>query len=113
VNKIDLIYPSNWNFRTNLPSKAQQRNINDRLSDIRSKLVKVCPSLTRDRIIGYSARRRYRLEHLFGAMLSACPEDRAWVLSSRQEIADYWEYVAPDLRNQIRSMVGVQQNGYE
>lgn len=113
VNKVDLIHPGNWNTRSNLPSRTQQRNLKERIEDIQEKFLKVCPGLTRNRIVGYSAKRRYKLENLFGAMLAACPEDRAWVLSSRQKLADYWEYVAPDLRGRIHIMAGVQENDYQ
>lgn len=113
VNKVDLIHPANWNKRLNLPSKAQQENLHERMLDIQEKFLRVCPELTKEKIIGYSATRRYKLEKLFGAMLRACPDERAWVLSSRQQIADYWEYVAPDLRSQIRTVPGVQQHDYQ
>jgi uncharacterized protein len=105
VNKADLIYPGNWNKKANLPSRKQEDYLYDRLQDIRDKLIKVCPGLTEDRIIAYSAKQRYHLLELFGGMLRACPEDRAWVLDSRQEIASYWELVSPDLREKVQDLV--------
>jgi hypothetical protein len=50
-----------------------------------------------DRIIPYSASRWYRLEDLFGAMLDACPDERAWVLYSRGKLASYLKKVDPDV----------------
>ena len=101
VNKVDLIHPNNWDSVSNLPSKEQELNLRERFKDIKARLLKVCPGLTEDRIVGYSAIRRYRLLQLFGAMLKACPDERAWVLNSKQQIDDYWELVAPELRKQV------------
>ncbi len=103
MNKADLIEPNNWNPTINLPSKEQKDNLEVRMSDVYNKLISVCPDLTPERVIGFSAKKRYRLQHLFGAMLEACSPRRAWVLSSRQHIANYLELVDPKLQQKIRS----------
>jgi hypothetical protein len=105
INKIDQVHPADWNTRANIPSKMQDKNIQERAKDIKQKFIKVCPGLTEDRIIPYSATKRYRLVGLFGAMLEACPQERAWVLYARENIADFKELVDPELRAQVQAKI--------
>ena len=105
VNKIDLIHPNNWDKKHNLPSEEQEIHLRERLSDIEHKLKNYIPGLTSKRIVGYSAFYSFRLYELFGAMLEACPDDRAWVLSSRQEIADYKDKVDNSVLKQYRALI--------
>ncbi len=102
VNKVDLLHPNNWDTKTNLPSREQEQNLQDRLEDILHHVRKVILGFPKQNIVGYSATKRYRLEQLFGAMLRASPDERAWVLSSRQEIADFWDMVDPAFREQYQ-----------
>ena len=104
VNKVDLMHPNNWDTRVNLPSREQEINIQDRLENILYHLREVIPGFPEQNIVGYSATKRYHLEQLFATMLKACPEKRAWVLSSRREIADFWDMVDPDFRKQYQTM---------
>jgi small GTP-binding protein len=101
LNKIDEMQPGEWLIGPNIPSQAQKESIKSRISDIMTKLLKVCPSLTSDRIVPYSALRRYRLRKLFNAMLDACPKGRAWVLHSRESIADYKELIDPQILAEV------------
>lgn len=96
INKIDLIRPGTWNNKYNLPSPEQEESIKTKIEDVLSKINKIC-KIPENRIIPYSAERWYRLEELFGAMLEACPEDRAWVLYSRGKIANYLKKVDPEV----------------
>lgn len=93
VNKIDIIHPNNWSKAANVPSKGQMENLNGRIIDIKEKLTKVCPTLTQERIVAYSAEKRYNLYSLFSAMMLACVLERAWVLNSRSQISDFKELV--------------------
>jgi uncharacterized protein len=102
VNKVDLIHPNNWNKRINLPSREQERNLIEIKENVRDKLSKVIPKLKDDQIIGYSALKRFSLLPLFRAMLDACPDDRAWVLSNLENMADYWALVDKDVRRQVQ-----------
>lgn len=101
INRADLIDPNNWNKKLNLPSRLQEQNLVDHLRYIKSKILRICPGILNDRFIVYSAKRRYRLTQLFGAMLDACPDNRAWVLNSREQLADFWEFVPRELLKQI------------
>jgi predicted GTPase len=76
-------------------------NIEERVHDIQAKLIKVCPTLTTEQIIPYSAERRYNLPLLFKAIIEACPIERAWVLNSRKHLADYLELVDPEVRRLV------------
>ena len=105
INKVDLVHPNNWHEDANLPSREQELYIEERAQDTLAKLIRYCPNLTPDKIVPYSAEKQYHLLHLFSAMLRACPIDRAWVVESRRDIADYQELVTPDLKQQIH-MVG-------
>lgn len=98
VNQVDLIDPNDWNTIGNFPSDEQEKNIKRRLADIKIKLGKVVPNLSSDRILYYSATKRYRLEDLFEAMIGAA-QKRAWILYSRKFIADYKELIAPEILN--------------
>lgn len=98
VNQVDLMEPNDWIEGYNVPSKEQKANIERRIEDIKKKLVMVVPKLSKDRILYYSAVKRYRLDGLFSIMLSAAGEKRAWVLDSTKDIADYLELVDPKYR---------------
>lgn len=99
LNQIDLIQPGHWNAVSNLPSREQAESIERKVTEIRSKFLRVVPQLTEDRIIPYSALRRFRLLLLFEAMLDACATKRRWVLESRRSIADFRELLSAGLRD--------------
>lgn len=101
LNQVDAIQPGEWNTSANIPSREQKNSIERRIDDIVLKLRRVCPRLERDRIVPYSALRRYRLEDLFFQMLRAAPLHRQWVLKSRQNVADYRELVDPEILRRL------------
>lgn len=94
LNKVDLVWPQDWIEKINLPSEEQEENTKERIKDIHEKLKDVCPHLTKDRIVPYSAKQKYHLRNLFGAMMEACSPGRAWVLKSREQITDPEEDIA-------------------
>lgn len=112
VNKIDLIHPDNWNRKVNLPSKNQVKNFDKILDRVGKTFIKVCPNLTKDRIVGYSAVRRYNLVQLFRVMLDACPIDRAWLLSEKRQIADFKELVKPNIVENLDAFRGESLYGH-
>ena len=97
ANKADILEPAEWIDSHNLPSVAQEENLKLRIADIRKKLCKYIPNLVEDRIVFYSAKRKYRLNDLFVAMMEACPDKRAWVLETRFDIADFKELVNQEI----------------
>jgi uncharacterized protein len=97
LNQADLMEPMDWINNANIPSKEQKENLEYRVTDVRKKLGKVVPNLSTERIIYYSAKKRFRLVQLFQALMYACPDDRAWVLESRRSIADYTELIDPEI----------------
>lgn len=101
ANKADILEPAEWHTEANMPSQQQEENLNKRIADIRKKLCKYIPDLVEDRIIFYSAKKRYRLNDVFVAMMDACPDKRAWVLETRFEIADFRELVNPEILKKL------------
>ncbi|MGE0568799.1 MAG: GTPase family protein [Bacteroidia bacterium] len=93
LNQVDLIDPNDWIDAANIPSKQQYENLERRIVDVREKIGKIVPNLTKERILYYSAIKRYRLEELFQCLVDACANNRGWVLDSRQSIADYKELI--------------------
>jgi uncharacterized protein len=102
VNKIDVIRPGVWNQEYNLPSSEQKESIRVKVEDVLDKIQKVC-AIPKDRVIPYSAEQWYRLPDLLGAMLEACPEDRAWVLYDRANLADFLKKVSPDILKSLNN----------
>lgn len=87
INQIDIIQPGEWIPEYNLPSRQQENSIAEKILDVGEKLheINVAPSS----IVPYSAQQKYRLTHLFKAIMDAFPIDRAWVLGARQGIETY------------------------
>lgn len=87
INQVDLVQPGRWIEEFNVPSEEQEKSINRKIRDVKAKLqyVGVKPNF----IVPYSAARGYRLTQLFGAMLNACPDERAWILDGRKKISPY------------------------
>lgn len=103
VNQADLMQPLNWIEKANIPSKEQENYLEMRIKDVRAKLLEVAPNLPAERIIYYSAQKRYRLEQLFSTLMDACADERAWVLKSRAHIADYTELIDPEILQLLKS----------
>lgn len=103
ANKADKMHPNDWLDDCNLPSEQQVENLEKRITDIREKLSKIVPILSEDRIVYYSATKRYRLDELFRAMMDACPDHRAWVLDDRKNLADFRELMHEDILKQYNS----------
>jgi len=91
LNQVDLVQPGAWIEGANVPSPEQEVNIGSIIRERLKSIQKVCP-IKRTQVIAYSAVRRYRLVHLFQAMI-ACTSGEAWVLDSRKKIADWKELV--------------------
>jgi small GTP-binding protein len=96
LNKIDLVHPNDWVDAANMPSKAQEGNIALRIADVQSKVSEAVPTW-RGRVVGYSAARRYNLPQLFASMLEGVGMSRKWVLASRKALANFFEFVDPQL----------------
>jgi predicted GTPase len=87
LNQVDLVYPGDWISGANLPSKEQERNIQLIAKERLRSLRKAYP-VKQSQVVPYSATKRYRLEHLFHAMIS-CTAGEAWVLNAKKQIADW------------------------
>jgi predicted GTPase len=98
LNKVDLVHPGEtaWHSAANLPTPEQDTNIKARIRDVQKKITEALPAW-KGSVIGYSAKKRYRLPQLFSVILDAVPEERQWVLASRKALADFFELVDADL----------------
>lgn len=77
LNQVDLVEPMEWRVNYNIPSREQESNITLIMAD---RLRHLVPVMGRDSgMVAYSSRTGYHLEHLFKAMLDACPSDRRWI----------------------------------
>lgn len=101
ANKADILEPAEWHSEYNLPSEQQEKNLHNRIADIRKKLCKYIPNLIEDRIVFYSAKKKYKLNDLFRAMMDACPDKRAWVLETRFDVSDFKELVNPEILKKL------------
>lgn len=104
INQVDLM-EGKWIDAANIPSEKQMSNIEQRLIDVQEKLCKVVPELEKDKILYYSAEKRFRLYQLFEALINACSVERAWVLGSRKEIADCTELIDPEILEAMKQVV--------
>nr|WP_272918047.1 GTPase [Actinomadura rayongensis] len=96
VNQLDLVEPMDWRPAYNVPSRAQEDNIKEIEADRAAHLAAV---LGRDPVvIGYSSRRGYRMEHLFKAILDACPEDRRWIYAGLKNFS-HLDFLPLETRN--------------
>lgn len=91
LNQVDLVQPGAWIEGANIPSPEQEASIDSIIRERVKSIQKVC-QIKRNQVIAYSAVRRYRLAHLFHAMI-ASTNGEAWVLDSKKKIADWKELV--------------------
>ena len=106
INKLDLVSPSNWNQKINLPSKAQERNFTRVLKRVKKSILKVCPDISDEQFVGYSATKYYNLLGLFRVMIESCPRERAWVLNDRASIANLFSLLPDYLRDDLLDVPG-------
>jgi predicted GTPase len=77
LNQVDLVEPMGWRTDYNIPSREQESNIKIIVAD---RLRHLSSIMGREpNAVAYSSRTGYHLEHLFKAMLDACPSDRRWI----------------------------------
>ncbi len=110
LNQVDIIQPGKWNKEANIPSREQESSINTRIDDISKKIQQVC-NIPKERIIPYSALKRYRLDALFRGMMDACPHTRAWVLYDRQAIAEFVDLIDPEYIAEVNHLGNISQKG--
>jgi predicted GTPase len=91
LNQVDLVFPGDWIEGANLPSVAQEKNIQAIARERLKSLRKACP-IKPKQIVPYSATRRYHLEHLFYSLIS-CTSGEAWVLDAKKKIAKWADLV--------------------
>lgn len=79
VNQVDLVEPLDWSDETNLPSLAQEDAIGEILADRKDRFEAVVGRQVP--IEAYSAKRGFRLQSIFTALVDAVPDDRGWIYS--------------------------------
>ncbi|MEU7870058.1 hypothetical protein [Dactylosporangium sp. NPDC049140] len=86
-----MVEPLDWHPVLNGPSERQRGTIEQIVQDRRQRLADVLP---------YSAKVRYSLQALFTALIEACPEDRAWLLSGLKHFG-YDGFLTPQARQAL------------
>lgn len=104
INKADKTEPGEtaWNDRLNVPSPEQRAHMQDFEANVLEKVRQVLPSW-QGQIVSYSAKKRYRLELLMTAMVSAASSSRKWLLEQRADVVDYLEGVDPSVVEFVRA----------
>lgn len=90
MNKVDMIGANeglSWDVRINRPHSRQRDLINEKQKDIVRRLTKVLP-INKERIICYSALKRYQLLELMHAIVSQTPEGWKFVVTGN--LPRYW-----------------------
>lgn len=106
INKVDAIAPGEtvWNTKLNTPNQEQLENIRELEKYILERIHEVLPQW-KGELVSYSAKRRYHLEQLMTAMVSAMPKERQWVLNNLADIADYTEFIDPEYLEYVKSLL--------
>ncbi len=99
VNQVDLMEPRDWIDFANIPSKKQEANLEERIKDITAVMSRV---IKPDKIVFYSAMKRFRLVELFNAMIDSCAHQRGWALNTKASIADYTELMDPEFLKKLK-----------
>jgi len=77
VNQVDLIEPLNWRDTLNLPSGEQEKHLATIMQDRKEKFSAL---IGQDApLVAYSAKRFYRLETLWSAVVAHAPRGRKWM----------------------------------
>lgn len=99
LNQVDKIGPGEWNNKLNLPSPEQAKSIERRCNDIIKKLSKVT-KIKREKIVYYSAIKRFNLYLLLNAMIRGAGE-LGWKMPINP--ADPFELADPMVREYIKN----------
>lgn len=100
VNKVDTFEPGEWNTLVNLPGEQQEQSITTHLHRLEEVL-----GVSSERLVAYSAKKRYNLLPLLNAMLRAVPEARRVALDQRAFLADPFEFVEPQYRPYVEKLL--------
>jgi len=98
INQIDIVEPMDWSSRTNLPSPAQERNIDAIVTDRKAHLMPVMGRPVD--VIPYSSRNGYGLQELFTALIGACPETRSFIFGLLKNFGPY-DFLPAGVRDRI------------
>jgi len=104
INKVDAIAPGEnaWNYRVNVPSPEQKKNIAELEEYVLEKIRQIIPNW-KGNLVSYSAKQRYNLEELMTAMIDTIAKDRRWVMNEVADVADYSEMIDPCVLKYIQS----------
>lgn len=93
INQVDLAHPGDWIVDANLPSRQQEKTIGA-IKKARLESIRKVYRIDSERIVPYSATKRYKLENLFHALLLGTAGE-AWILSAKKSIANWKDLVDP------------------
>lgn len=101
LNKVDMIGNNEgiqWEYRINRPNPRQKELIEEKLNDIQRRLTKVLP-VKKERIVCYSALKKYQLLELMGAIASQTKE--GWKFIVTGNLPKSW---VPDIPKKYKEM---------
>ena len=78
LNQVDKLQPGEWDKKLNMPSSEQEKTIKERCKDI-SKKLSLLTEISEDKIVYYSAERRFKLYDLLTALITSAG-DLGWKL---------------------------------
>jgi|GEM_PF-1820883 len=106
INQVDIVDPMNWQIN-NLPSKEQQKNIEEIKKDRENKISETLGQKVK--VIPYSNTKGWNLDVLFLELLNTCNTNRKWLFHALKgyRVEDFYptieEVRAAVHKNRIRS----------
>jgi len=104
INQIDLVDPVDWSSEYNLPSKEQEKNLEEIIKD-RSKRLKYIIG-EEPLIVNYSATKFYNIIELFEMATWRVSEERRWLFEAIRKVsADNWLDLATGLSDSEKEAI--------
>lgn len=107
LNKVDMIGNNEglkWDYRINRPNSRQSELIEEKLADVQRRLTTVLP-IDKDRIVCYSAIKKYRLLEFFKAMVTNTKD--AWKFVITGNLPKDWTNDIPQKYKDMAKKLGI------
>lgn len=107
LNKVDMIGANEgigWDYRINRPNSRQKELIEEKLSDVQRRLTKVLP-VQKDRIVCYSALKKYQLLEFFKAIVAYTKD--GWKFVVTDNLPKDWTYDIPQTYKEMAKGLGI------
>lgn len=94
-NRVDNVWPDDWQVLPNLPSLEQEKNIEARIRDVELGISEVLPHW-KGSVVGYSASRFFNIAPLFACMCELMPKASGSKFATLMNLADPAEFFGLD-----------------